>query len=169
MKNLFKKIAILGIAMIAFGCSKDDTPTAPAEVVKTKYKITAVTITQMPFNKPGTNTLWDGINGPDVYMGLVINNNTTVFNASGTLSNVSSADIPLPWNLSTPYQTTNFSDPIYIYVMDNDTNDFPSSSDETIGIVPFNMLQYTIGSNKYPLTVTQTNSGVTIKLNLTWE
>jgi hypothetical protein len=168
MKNLLKKIALLCIVILMFGCSKD-SPTTPTEVVKTKYKITPITITQMPFYKPGTSILWDVINNPDVFMGLVINNNTTVYSSTATLSNVTSADIPLPWNLSTPYQTTNFSDPIYIYVMDNDIDDTPSTSNETIGIVPFNMMYYTIGPDKYPSTVTSSNSGVTIKLNLTWE
>jgi hypothetical protein len=169
MKNCIKAVSLLLIVVLFFGCSKDSPTAAPAEVVKTKYKITSITITQMPFTKPGTSTLWDGINGPDIYMGLVINNNTTVYNTTSTLSNVTSADIPLPWNLTTPYQTSNFNDPIFIYIMDNDTDDFPSTSDETVGIVPFNMLQYTIGTNKYPAMVSQTSNGVTIKLNLTWE
>ena len=41
MKTLLKKMAILSIAMLVFGCSKDDSP---AEVVKTKVKITGYRI-----------------------------------------------------------------------------------------------------------------------------
>jgi len=167
MKNYIKGVSMLLIIALFFGCSKDDNTTA--EVIKTKYKITSVTITQMPFTKPGTSTIWDVINGPDVFMALLTDNNTNIYANTSTLSNVTNADIPLPWNLSTPYQTSNFNDPIYIYVMDNDTDDIPSTSNETIGIVPFNMLQYTIGTNKYPSMVSQTSNGVMIKLNLTWE
>lgn len=31
MKNLFKKIAILSVAIVVFGCSKDDAPTTPVD------------------------------------------------------------------------------------------------------------------------------------------
>ena len=168
MKNLFKKLTFLSIAMLVFGCSKDDTPKT-TDVIKTKYKITSVVITQMPFTKPGTSTSWDVINGPDVYMGLFINNDTSLYDVSATLNNVTSSYLPIQWNLSTPYQTTNFNDPIWIWVVDNDTNDVPSTSDEVIGTIAFNMLQYTIGTNKYPSSVTETYNGVTVKLNLIWE
>lgn len=171
MKILFKNLALLTIVISVFGCSSDSpttTPT-PTEVVKTKYTVTSVTITEMPFTKPNSIILWDGINNADVFMWMVYNNNNTVFAASTTFNNATISNIPINWNFVTPYQTTNFSDSIYIWVWDDDVNDFPSADDELIGIVPFNMTQYTIGSNKYPSSVTQSNVGVTIKLNLTWE
>jgi hypothetical protein len=169
MKNGMVKIGMFLLLVMALGCSNDDSGNTPVDVVKTKYKITRVTITQMPFTKPGSILLWDVTNNPDVYLELVTNNNTIVHDYTASLSNVTIDDIPLPWNLITPYETTNFSDPIYIYVIDNDVDDTPSFNNEVIGSIPFNMMQYTIGSEKYPTTVTQSNMGVTIKLNLTWE
>ncbi|MBP6754617.1 MAG: hypothetical protein KA210_00620 [Bacteroidia bacterium] len=166
MKNGIKGLLMIVFIVLFFNCSKDEENNIPIEVVKTKYKITSVTITQMPFlNSNGF--LWDGINGPDVFLALVINN--SIVNYTSPLINISNADIPLPWNLTTPYQSSDFNSPVYIHVMDNDVNDFPSTSNQTIGIVSFYMLEYTVGATKYPSTVTKTINGVTVKLNLTWE
>lgn len=166
MKNYIKGLLMLMFVVLFFSCSKDEESNVPLEVVKTKYKITSVTITQMPFlNSNGF--LWDVTNGPDVILGLVVNNN--IVNNTLPTNNLTSSGLPLLWNLSTPYQSTDFNTPMYVYVVDDDLNDFPSSSNETIGIVSFYMLEYTVGATKYPTSVVKTINGVTIKLNLTWE
>lgn len=157
---------MLMFVVLFFSCSKDEESNVPLEVVKTKYKITSVTITQMPFLN-SNSFLWDGINGPDVFLAMVVNNN--LVNNTISTNNLTISGIPLLWNLSTPYQSTDFNSPLYVYVIDDDINDIPSSSNETIGIVPFYMLEYTVGATKYPSTVSKTINGVTIKLNLTWE
>jgi hypothetical protein len=166
MKNYIKGLLMLVLVVIFFSCSKDDENNVPTEAVKTKYKITSVTITQMPFLN-SNNFLWDVTNGPDVILGLVVNNN--IVNNTLPTNNLTSSGLPLLWNLSTPYQSTDFNTPMYVYVVDDDLNDFPSTSNETIGIVSFYMLEYTVGATKYPSTVSKTINGVTIKLNLTWE
>lgn len=166
MKNYIKGLLMLIFVFLFFSCSKDEESNVPLEVVKTKYKITSVTITQMPFLKSSTS-LWDVTNGPDVILGLVVNNNNV--NSTLPTNNLTSSELPLLWNLSTPYQSTDFNTPMYVYVVDDDLNDFPSTSNETIGIVSFYMLEYTVGATKYPSTVSKTINGVTIKLNLTWE
>jgi hypothetical protein len=165
MKNLFKKIAILSILMIVFGCSKDD---APAEVVKTKVKITGYKIDNFSFVASG-GLGWDGVNGlPDVYVGLF--NGTSLIYRSNTINNVPQSGLPLSESFNSPYYLVpSFSNTINIVVMDDDINDFPSNSDDEIGYVPFIMNDYTTGNNKYPATVTKTANGVTVTLSLTWE
>ena len=164
MKNLFKKMAILSIAMIVFGCSKDETP---AEVVKTKVKITGYKIDNFSFVTSG-GFGWDGVNGPDVYVGLF--NGTALIYRSNTLSNVTQSGLPLRESFASPYYLVpSFSNTINIVVMDDDLNDIPSNADDEIGYVPFIMSDYTTGTNKYPPTATKTANGVTVTLSLTWE
>lgn len=169
MKNLFKKIAILSIAMVVFGCSKDSATSTPTDVVKTKVKITGYKIENFSFVAPD-GLGWDGINGlPDVYVGL-FNGNATLIYKSNTLYNVTQSGLPLSETFNSPYYLVpNLSDTINIVVMDEDQNDIPSSSDDEIGYVPFIMNDYTTGSNKYPSTVTKTANGVIVTLSLTWE
>lgn len=168
MKNLFKKIAILSIAIMVFGCSKDDEPTAPAEVVKTKVKITGYKVENFPFVTSG-GLGWDGIGGlPDVFVGLF--NGTTLVYVSNTVNNVPQSGLPLSESFVPPYYLVpSFSNTINVVVMDNDQNDTPSNADDEIGYVPFIMSDYTTGTNKYPQTVTKTANGVTATLLLTWE
>ncbi len=167
MKNLFKKIAILSIAVMVFGCSKDDEPSAPAEVVKTKVKITGYKIENFPFVTSG-GLGWDGIGGlPDVYVAFF--NGTTLLDVSPTVNNVPQSGLPLSATFSTVYLVPSFSNTINIVVLDNDQNDTPSNADDEIGYVPFIMSDYTTGTNKYPQTVTKTANGITATLLLTWE
>ncbi len=164
MKYLLKKVALLSMAMLVFGCSKDDSP---AEVVKTKVKVTGYRIDNFSFVAPD-GLGWDGISGnPDVYVGFF--NGSTLLDVTPTLSNVTPSGLPLTANFTTIYQVPNFSDSITTVVMDSDQNDVPSSSDDEIGYVTFVMNDYTTGTNKYPPTVTKTANGVTTTLFLTWE
>jgi hypothetical protein len=163
MKTLLKKMAILSIAMLVFGCSKDDSP---AEVVKTKVKITGYRIDSFSFVAPD-GFAWDGISGyPDVYVGFF--NGQTLLDVSPTANNVTPSGLPLTASFATVYQVPNFTDSITTVVMDSDQNDIPSSTDDEIGYVTFVMSDYTTGANKYPSTVTKTANGVTTTLFLTW-
>jgi hypothetical protein len=165
MKILIKKLAILSLIMLVFGCSKDDSP---AEIVKTKVKITGYKIDNFPFVTSG-GLGWDGvINGPDIYVGLF--NGTTLIYRSNTLNNVAQSGLPLSESFFSPYYLVpSFSDTINIVIMDDDLNDFPSNPDDEIGYVPFIMSDYTTGTNKYPPTATKTANGVTVTLSLIWE
>lgn len=163
MKNLLKKMAILSIAMLVFGCSKDDSP---SEVVKTKVKITGYRIDSFSF-VASDGFGWDGISGyPDVYVGFF--NGQTLIDVSPTVNNVTPSGLPLTATFTTVYQVPNFSDSITTVVMDSDQSDIPSSNDDEIGYVTFVMNDYTTGANKYPSTVTKTANGVTTTLFLTW-
>ena len=168
MKNLFKKIAILSIAIIAFGCSKDDEPTAPAEIVKTKVKITGYKIENFPFVTSG-GLGWDGIGGlPDVNIKLF--DGAYLFYASGVINNVPQTGLPLSGSLISPYHlVSGFTSTINVVVIDNDLGDLPPNDDDEIGYVPFIMNDYITGPNKYPPAVTKTANGVTATLSLTWE
>ena len=150
---------------MVFGCSKDD---APAEVVKTKVKITSFKIDNIPFIAPD-GLGWDGISGlPDVYSGLFNGNSTLVIN-SDVINDVSQSMLPITVTYNIPYLVPTFSDTINVVVMDSDNSTMWSTSDDEIGFVPFIMSDYTTGSNKYPSSVTKTANGVTITLLLTWE
>ena len=166
MKTLLKKMAILSVAMLVFGCSKDDSP---GEDVKTKVKITGYRIDNFSFVAPD-GLGWDGINGlPDVYVGLFNGTTTLVYN-SNVVNNVPQSGLPLTDTFTSPYYTVpNFSDTINIVVMDSDNSTLWASSDDEIGYVPFIMNDYTTGDNKYPPTATKTANGVTVTLSLTWE
>lgn len=168
MKNLFKKIAILSIVMIAFGCSKEDTPSSPADVVKTKVKVTGYRIDNFSFTAPD-GLGWDGINGyPDVYSGFC-NGNTLLIQQNNIISNCTSSMLPISVNFNSAYQVPNFSDTINIVVMDSDNSTLWSNTDDEIGYVPFIMNDYTTGTDKYPTTKTKTANGLTVTLFLTWE
>lgn len=159
---------MLGMAMVVFGCSKDDTPSTPAEVVKTKVKVTGYRIDNFSFVAPDTFG-WDGINGlPDVYSGF-FNGNTLMIQQSNIINNCTSSMLPITVNFNSAYQVPNFSNTINIVVMDSDNSTLWSSTDDEIGYVPYIMSDYTSGANKYPPSVTKTANGVTVKLFLTWE
>jgi hypothetical protein len=161
MKNLFKKAAILSIAMLAFGCSKDDSP---AEVVKTKVKLTRIEVPSYP------SANWDIGSLPDFYA-LILNENDQLISTSTTDWNINpSATYPFFVTFITPLQVTNLSSGVLkIGIFDNDSDDSLAGSDDLIGAVVFNISDYTTGPNKYPSTVIKTQNGVTCKLFLTWE
>lgn len=152
---------------MVIGCSKDDEPKAPAEVVKTKVKITSYRIDNIPFTT-SAGLGWDGVNGkPDVYTGL-FNGNSLVIDSNVT-TDVSQSMLPLTYTYNNPYLVPAFSNTINVLVMDSDSSTLWTTSDDEIGYVPFIMSDYTTGTNKYPPTVTKTANGVTATLLLTWE
>lgn len=159
-------MAILSIAMLVFGCSNDDSP---AEVVKTKVKITGYKIDSFSFVAPD-GLGWDGINGlPDVYVGL-FNGTSTLIHVSNTVNNVPQSGLPLSETFIAPYYLVpSFSNTINVVVFDDDQNDLPSSNDDEIGYVAFVLNDYTTGANKYPSSVSKTSNGLTVTLLLRWE
>ena len=165
MKHIFKNIFLLVLALNLVGCSKDDE--TQSQSVKTKVKITGYRVDNFSFTAPD-GLGWDGLNGyPDVYSGLF--NGTNLVIASNVLSNVTPSNLPINVTLTPVYLVPDFSNTINIVVMDYDENDIPASSNDEIGFVPFILNDYTIGSNKYPTSVTKTSNGVTVTLFLTWE
>ena len=132
---------------------------------KTKVKITKVTITSMPFldeNSAG----WDILDGPDVFIKIVTENNTVLYDGTSTrITNVAPASLPISWVLSTPFEITDFNAARFIDVWDYDVPD----ADDRIGYVHFPVNDYTSGSNAYPSTVTCTQNNITVKLDLIWQ
>ena len=85
MKNLFKKIAILSIAMVVFGCSKDEAPT-PAN-----YSILGIWKTTSGVK-----------NGVEMYGGSnIIKSEATTFYSNGLTQSYSFSDS----NFSTQYSS----------------------------------------------------------------
>lgn len=166
MKNLFKKIAILSVAMLVFGCSKDDdsssTPT-PTEVVKTKVKLTRIEVPSYP------SASWDTFSYPD-FFAIITNENSQLVSYSTTDWDINpSATYPF-FVSGINAQITNLNTGVLnVGIWDDDSDDVIANDDDIIGLVVFNISDYTTGANKYPSTVTKTQNGVTCKLFLTWE
>ncbi|HQV01111.1 MAG TPA: PKD domain-containing protein, partial [Bacteroidia bacterium] len=131
----------------------------------TKAKITKVTITNMPFvNSSGAS--WDFVNGPDVFFNITDQaSNILSSSLSSKINDVTSAALPLAWTYTTAFEINDFNAGRYIDVWDYDTPD----PDDYIGYVGFQMSHYTSGSNPYPTTVTKTQNGITVKLDLIWQ
>jgi len=131
----------------------------------TKVKITKVTITNMPF-VDGSGSSWDFSSGPDVFFKIIDQVNTVLFNGTSSIINdVIVSMLPISWNFTTPFEITDFNVSRFIDVWDYDTLD----PDDNIGYVGFIMNNYTSGSNPYPLSVTETRNGITVKLDLVWQ
>ena len=165
MKNLFKKIAILSVAMMVFGCSKDSaSPSTPAEVVKTKVKLNRIEVPSYP------SANWDVGSLPD-FCAIILNENNQIVGSSSTDWNINpSTSYPFFVAFNTPLQITNLNSGVLnIGIFDDDSDDSLAGADDLIGSVVFYITDYTSGTNKYPSTVTKTLNGVTCKLFLTWE
>jgi len=131
----------------------------------TKVKITKVTITNMPF-VDGNGSSWDFSSGPDVFFNIIDQASTVLVNGtSSRINDVTASMLPLSWNFTTPFEITDFNVSRFIDVWDFDTPD----ADDNIGYVGFVMNNYTSGSNPYPTSVTQTQNGITVKLDLVWQ
>jgi PKD repeat protein len=131
----------------------------------TKVKITKVTITSMPF-VDGSSSSWDFTSGPDVFFNIIDQANTILLNGtSSRISDVTTSMLPLSWNFTTPFEITDFNVSRFIDVLDYDDFD----PDDKIGYVGFVMNNYTSGSNPYPSSVTKTQNGITVKLDLVWQ
>lgn len=131
----------------------------------TKVKITAVTITAMPFTD-GSGAGWDVLNGPDVYFEILDQGDNVLASAvNSRINDVTSNMLPLSWNFSTPFEITNFNAPIFVDVWDYD---FPDPSDY-IGYVGFQMSNYTSGATAYPTSITKNQNAITIKLDVLWQ
>jgi hypothetical protein len=131
----------------------------------TKVKITKVTIINMPF-VDGSGSSWDFVDGPDVFFNISDQANNVLFNGSSSrINNVTPSMLPLSWTFTSPFEINDFNVGRFIDVWDYDTPD----PDDFIGYVGFVMNNYTSGSNPYPPSVTKTQNGITVKLDLIWQ
>ena len=152
---------------MVIGCSKDDEPTAPAEVVKTKVKITRIDITSIPSTNGGLS--WDSFDSPDIYikcydeLGTLAAASTTLWNITPTINSAFSVSFP------TPITTTDLTNTILKVQAWDDDSDL-INPDDKIGEVPFYIHDYTIGTNKYPSYAVKSDGvGTVITIYMTWE
>jgi PKD repeat protein len=166
-EHLYSAGGVYTVKLTATGAggSTSTTKTVNIGAALTKVKITKITITALPFIT-GTGAGWDPSDGPDVFFKITNQSNTVLFDAtsSSKVNDVAPSSLPIAWTLATPFEITDLTAPKFINLWDYDTFD----ADDNIGYVGFLMSNYTSGSNAYPQTVTQTQNGITITLNLTW-
>ena len=158
------------LTVIGEGGTTSSTKTVNVAAALTKVKITKITVTAMPFLRPDGISNWESgqifeSGGPDVFIQIQKTGGVLALGPSSTLSNVTPSVLPLNWDLSTaPYDITDLSVSRFVYLYDSDG----VLSPETIGYVGFLFSTYTSGTNPYPSTITQTQNGITITLNLLW-
>ena len=127
----------------------------------TQVKITKVTLLGMPFTD-GSGVSWDPFDGPDVYINLTDQSSNILLDGSaGKVSNIASSSLPIAWTITNGYLIGNLNDGIYVDLWDYDSAD----PNDYINYVGFLMSGYT----SYPSTVSKTQNGITIKLDLVWQ
>ncbi len=80
------------------------------------------------------------------------------------MANVTPSMLPFYWNMPTPFVIIDLTAPRFIELFDYDFG----TSDEDMSYVGFTMSNYTTGTSAYPSTVTNTQNGITVKLDLIW-
>jgi PKD repeat protein len=147
------------------GGTNSITKTVNVGAALTKVKITKVTVINVPFTKPGGTAGWDNDGtGPDIFFQIQDINSTILLGSSPRIDNVTPSALPISWNLATPFEITNLTALRFIDLYDYDF----AVADDYMSFVGFNMSTYTSGSNVYPSSVTNTQNGITVKLDLVW-
>jgi PKD repeat protein len=128
------------------------TQTITIQKPKTLCKVASIKINEMPLSKP-----------QNVFFKIENIGRFVFFDGTSTrINDVTKEDLPLLWNLSTPYAITPLNTGIYIRIYNYDDLD-PAAF---IGSVGFN--PSTAGSG-FPSTVNLTSPGVSVTLDLKWE
>jgi PKD repeat protein len=129
-----------------------------------KATLTKVVVTSMPFID-GSGSGWDPFDGPDLFIQLLSPNpDNSVLLESGQVANLLSSQLPVTWNLTSPYSITNFADFYFIQLMDYDAID----ADDEIDYVSFKLDPYTTGTDAFPATITKSQNGSTVTLHFNW-
>ena len=168
-QHLFTSAGVYTVKLIAVGDGGSNTISKTVNIgaALTKVKITKITVVGIPFLKPGGTAGWDADGtGPDIYFKILDLNSAVLFDATSTnkFNDVTSSTLPLSWTLTTPFTITDLTASRFVKLFDYDFG----TSDEDMSYVGFLMTNYTSGVNAYPSSVTQTQNGITIKLDLTW-
>lgn len=168
-QHLYTTGGVYTVTLTATGAGGSTTTTKTVNIgaAFTKVKITKVTVVNIPFTKPGGTSGWDlDGTGPDIYFQIQDVSSNVLFNAgaSSRYNDITPSTLPIAWNLTTPFEIPNLGASRYIQLIDYD---FGTSNDD-MGYVGFQMSNYTSGANPYPSTVTNTQNGITVTLNLTW-
>lgn len=154
------------------GGTTSTTKTVNVNSTLTKVKITKITVNNLTFTKPGGTSGWDTDgSGPDLYFQIqdtksaVLYNSKTTFNVS---NNIIPSNLPLSWDLASnnvSFDITDITVTRFIELFDYDTT---ALSDDDMSYVGFIFSNYTTGTSPYPSTITKTQNGITITLNLLW-
>jgi PKD repeat protein len=147
------------------GGTTSTTKTVNIAAALTKVKITKVTLTTIPFTT-AAGTGWDLLDGPDIFFQIQNISGTSLFDIRNTfnvVNNVVPSNLPIVWTLTTPYDITDLTQWKFIHFYDNDT-----TVNDDMSYVSFLFSNYTSGTTIYPSTISQTQNGITITLNLTW-
>ncbi|MEP7169387.1 MAG: PKD domain-containing protein [Bacteroidota bacterium] len=154
------------VKLVATGQAGTDSSTQTVSVLNapTTLKITTIFLTDFSFTK-STGANWDLTNGPDVYFKITNSDSIVYYDGISLLdSNVLQSDLPLVWNLATPYIITDFSKYKAIKIYDYD---FPNP-DEYIGKASFTPSTYATAQVHYPDTINISTADVFITLSLKW-
>jgi PKD repeat protein len=154
------------------GGTTSTTKTVNVNSALTKVKITKITVTNLTFTKPGGTSGWDtGGSGPDLYFQIQDTKSAVLYNSKTTFNvadNITPSNLPLSWDLASnnvSFDITDLTVPRFINLFDYDTT---ALSDDDMSYVGFLFSNYTIGNSPYPSTITETQNGITITLNLSW-
>lgn len=153
------------LTAIGEGGSTSITKTVNVAAALTKVKITKITLTAIPFTTT-SGAGWDLLDGPDIFFQIQNISGTSLFDIRNTfniVNNVVPTNLPIVWTLTTPYDITDLTQWKFIHFYDNDT-----TANDDMSYVSFLLSNYTSGTSPYPTTVTQTQNGITVTLNLTW-
>lgn len=136
--------------------------------VPTKLKIKSIILSAMPFiNSSGLE--WDGSSGPDLYLQITDNNNTSFFRTS-TVNDISQSSLPMTFTSGFPVTLTNFTFQYMIDCFDED-EEFFDDWDDFIGRYSISIQSnMPIDGNPYPTTIELKSATTQLKyaLNVEW-
>ena len=104
-----------------------------------------------------------------MYFNIVDSVNNIKFDNSASTQvhdNVQQSMLPQVWTPSPTYSQSSslFNANRFFYLYDED-----GGTDDNIGYVAFKMSNYMTLANPYPSTITATQNGITVKLDITWQ
>ncbi len=163
------------VKLTATGAGGSNSTTKTVNITApTTLKIMSVRITAFPLTKPNGGT-WDDFpsSGPEVYIKITDNANTTFYRWPFIYRDVVASNLPLNFvienssSVATPLIITsaNFSKNIALELWDEDI----IGSDEFIRGLTFPPSSLTTGATAYPTTYTASVSGLTAVFTLKWE
>jgi PKD repeat protein len=153
------------------GGSNTTTKTVNITAAYTKFVINKFTVTAFPAKKPNGDD-WDilvlsAYKYPDLYFKISDSVSVVKFDNSATvIDNVQQSMLPQSWTPNPTYsQTSSFFNATRYF----DLYDYDNGTDDYIGYVGFKMSDYMTLANPYPSTITATQNGITVKLDITWQ
>ncbi|HKR06725.1 MAG TPA: PKD domain-containing protein [Bacteroidia bacterium] len=156
------------VKLVATGQAGSDSSTQTLTILDapTILKITSVTLTEFSFvNSSGVN--WDIPGGPDVYFKITNSDSLVFYDGISLLedSNVTQSDLPLTWNLPSPFTISDFSAYKAIRIYDYDSLD----PHDYIGKAGFTPAMHATAQEHYPDSLEINTNDVFITLSLKWQ